>query len=108
MPTLEINATQPWLIAPDGNVSEITRLAVMNLALRGIEADFGPEHADTFRRDLHPKEVLHAFDNQVPLFQQVHANLHQPRTLATLRDTLLTKLKSGELSIAKAQEVARA
>ncbi len=23
-------------------------------ALRGIEADFGPEHADTFRRDLHP------------------------------------------------------
>ena len=30
------------------------RLAVMNLALRGVEADFGPEHADTFRRDLHP------------------------------------------------------
>jgi type I restriction enzyme M protein len=29
------------------------RLAVMNLALRGIEADFGPENADTFRRDLH-------------------------------------------------------
>jgi type I restriction enzyme M protein len=30
------------------------RLAVMNLALRGIEADFGAEHADTFSRDLHP------------------------------------------------------
>ncbi len=30
------------------------RLVVMNLALRGIEADFGPEHGDTFRRDLHP------------------------------------------------------
>lgn len=30
------------------------RLAVMNLALRGIEANFGPEQADTFRRDLHP------------------------------------------------------
>jgi type I restriction enzyme M protein len=30
------------------------RLAVMNLALRGIEADFGVEHADSFRRDLHP------------------------------------------------------
>jgi type I restriction enzyme M protein len=29
------------------------RLAIMNLAIRGIEADFGPEHADTFRRDLH-------------------------------------------------------
>jgi len=30
------------------------RLAIMNLALRGIEADFGPEQEDTFRRDLHP------------------------------------------------------
>jgi type I restriction-modification system DNA methylase subunit len=30
------------------------RLAVMNLAIRGIEADFGPEHADIFRPDLHP------------------------------------------------------
>ncbi len=29
------------------------KLAVMNLAIRGIEADFGPEQADTFRRDLH-------------------------------------------------------
>jgi type I restriction enzyme M protein len=34
--------------------STTRRLAVMNLALRGIEADFGLEHADTFRRDLHP------------------------------------------------------
>jgi type I restriction enzyme M protein len=30
------------------------RLAIMNLAIRGIEADFGKEHADTFRQDLHP------------------------------------------------------
>ena len=29
------------------------RLAIMNLAIRGIEADFGLEQADTFRRDLH-------------------------------------------------------
>ena len=34
------------------------RLAVMNLALRGIEADFGPEHADTFRRNLCADYVL--------------------------------------------------
>ena len=25
----------------------------MNLAIRGIDCDLGPEHADTFRRDLH-------------------------------------------------------
>ncbi|MFN6136157.1 MAG: N-6 DNA methylase, partial [Bacteroidota bacterium] len=30
------------------------RLAIINLAIRGIESDIGPEHADTFRRDLHP------------------------------------------------------
>ena len=43
-------------IAIYGQESNATtrRLAVMNLALRGIEADIGPEHADTFRRDLHP------------------------------------------------------
>ena len=29
------------------------RLAKMNLALRGIEANLGPHHADTFRNDLH-------------------------------------------------------
>jgi type I restriction enzyme S subunit len=49
---------------------------------------------------LAPTEVLLAFDKQVaPLFQQVHANLHQSRTLATLRDTLLPKLLSGEMSV---------
>jgi type I restriction enzyme M protein len=25
----------------------------MTVAIRGIEGDLGPEHADTFRRDLH-------------------------------------------------------
>ena len=29
------------------------------------------------------------------------ANIHQSRTLATLRDTLLPKLLSGELSVAE-------
>ena len=28
-------------------------LATMNLALSGIKADFGPDNADTFRRDIH-------------------------------------------------------
>jgi len=30
------------------------KLAKMNLAIRGIEANIGPEPADSFRRDLHP------------------------------------------------------
>gem|GEM_PF-3234228 len=33
--------------------STTRRLAMMNPALRGIEGNLGPEHADTFRRDLH-------------------------------------------------------
>lgn len=36
-----------------------------------------------------------------PLYAQIIANLHQSRTLATLRDTLLPKLLSGELSVAE-------
>lgn len=30
------------------------KLAKMNLAIRGIEANLGPENADSFHRDLHP------------------------------------------------------
>jgi len=31
---------------------QVFGIGIMNLALRGIEADFGPENTDTFRRDL--------------------------------------------------------
>jgi type I restriction enzyme M protein len=42
-------------IAVYGQESNSTtrRLALMNLAIRGIDGNLGPEHADTFRRDLH-------------------------------------------------------
>ena len=30
------------------------KLAKMNLAIRGIEANFGPQHGDSFHNDLHP------------------------------------------------------
>jgi len=40
-----------------------------------------------------------------PLFDQWISNLHQSRTLATLRDTLLPKLLSGELSVASIPKV---
>ncbi len=44
------------------------RLAMMNLAIRGIEADLGEEQADTFRRDLHPdlREFLFIFLKRLP------------------------------------------
>jgi type I restriction enzyme M protein len=43
-------------IAIFGQESNMTtrNLAIMNLAIRGIAADLGKEHADSFHRDLHP------------------------------------------------------
>jgi hypothetical protein len=35
-------------------ISRARRLALMNLAIRGIEAGIGKEHADTFRSVQHP------------------------------------------------------
>ncbi len=47
---------------------------------------------------LPPIPLLEAFEKQVgPILGAFDANLHQSRTLATLRDTLLPKLLSGEL-----------
>ena len=48
-------------------------------------------------------KITVAFDRLVePLLGRIRANLHQSCTLATLRDTLLPKLLSGELSVAQA------
>ena len=46
-----------------------------------------------------PKSVANAFENTVaPIFAQMKSLSRESRTLATLRDTLLPKLLSGELS----------
>lgn len=34
--------------------SDTWKMAKINMAIRGIDADFGPYHADTFGNDLHP------------------------------------------------------
>jgi type I restriction enzyme S subunit len=39
-----------------------------------------------------------------PMFDRINRNTEQSRTLATLRDTLLPKLLSGELSVAALDE----
>ena len=47
-----------------------------------------------------PKELMAVFTAKVaPLYAQITANLQQSRTLATLRDTLLPKLLSGEVTL---------
>jgi type I restriction enzyme S subunit len=55
---------------------------------------------------LPSKAIMSAYTAHVgPLYAQVTSNLHQSRTLATIRDTLLPRLLSGELRIDKAAEI---
>ena len=68
-------------------------------------AEISKQNFRPIRVVLPPKELMAAFTTKVaPLYATITANLHQSRTLATLRDTLLPKLLSGELSVAGAQE----
>ncbi len=48
--------------------------------------------------------LIRAFtDIAKPMFDRINRNTEQSRTLATLRDTLLPKLLSGELSVASVE-----
>ena len=61
-------------------------------------AEISKQNFRPIRVVLPPKELMAAFTSKVaPLYDQIIANLHQSRTLATLRSTLLPKLLSGEL-----------
>ena len=51
--------------------------------------------------------LIRAFtDVAKPMFDHINRNTEQSRTLATLRDTLLPKLLSGELSVADGKQIA--
>jgi len=54
-----------------------------------------------------PTDVVDQFDRTAsPLFDRLWVNLSHSRTLATLRDTLLPKLISGEIRVPEAKAVA--
>ena len=55
----------------------------------------------SFKIALPPKPIAAAFTRVIqPMLEHITANVFQSRTLATLRDTLLPKLLSGELRVA--------
>ena len=63
-------------------------------------AEISKQNFRPIRVALPPKELMAAFTAQVaPQYAQITANLHQSRTFATLRDTLLPKLLSGSLPV---------
>jgi type I restriction enzyme, S subunit len=52
-----------------------------------------------------PRQLAEKFDSAVrPLIQRIEANIHESRTLASLRDTLLPKLMSGAIRITDAEQ----
>lgn len=63
----------------------------------------------SFKVALPPEPIAAAFTRTIqPMLDHIHNNLHQSRTLSTLRDALLPKLLSGELRVAEAPELAEA
>lgn len=63
-------------------------------------AEISKQNFRPIRVVLPPKELMAAFTAKVtPLYAQITTNLHQSRTLATLRDTLLPQLLRGEPSV---------
>jgi type I restriction enzyme S subunit len=65
---------------------------------------FGSINKDSFEKlpfVIPPDEIVAAYERQAgPLDEQIQILEDQSRTLATLRDTLLPKLLSGEMSVA--------
>ena len=54
----------------------------------------------SFKVALPPNPIAAAFTKIIqPMLKRIAANIHQSRTLATLRDALLPKLLGGELTI---------
>ena len=55
---------------------------------------------------LPSSEVLHAFESSaLPLFGKYCQTLYETQSLASLRDTLLPRLMSGELRVGAAREL---
>jgi type I restriction enzyme S subunit len=68
-----------------------------------------PESVLEMKTIIPPSELVEAYSNITkPMFDRVKRNITQSRTLATLRDALLPKLLSGELSVAGAEKTAEA
>lgn len=89
-----------------------TRQAVATLQQRAHGSVFDTITRNTLagtRLPVPPVDVMQAFeDRAMPLLERIRAGLHESRTLAALRDTLLPKLLSGELRVPDAERLAAA
>ena len=71
-----------------------------NLSADSAVPGLNRNHAYMSKQVIPSQPVLTAFDSQIaPIFASIHANEEQSRSLGTVRDTLLPKLLSGELTV---------
>ncbi len=71
-----------------------------NLSADSAVPGLNRNHVYMSKQVIPAQPVLAAFDSQIaPVFAAIHANEEQSRSLGTVRDTLLPKLLSGELTV---------
>lgn len=88
--------------AVDQHMEEFRRIAESKATTMG---HIQRHHLDDALISLPPEEALHAADDIIrPLFEKRVTYDLENQTLATLRDTLLPKLMSGDLRVNQAQE----
>ncbi|MCR4345974.1 MAG: restriction endonuclease subunit S [Sulfuricaulis sp.] len=100
-----------FYVVPIGDCRSLYFLyyALSNHGLSNLSADsavpgLNRNHAYMSKQIIPTRQVFDAFDMQIsPIFAAIHAYEQQSRTLATLRDTLLPKLLSGEVSVSSTQ-----
>ena len=94
--------TAEWFGVLLGHVSSYELIQFTDLASTGTKmprTSWGD--LSSFKIALPPKPIAAAFTRVIqPMLEHITANVFQSRTLATLRDTLLPKLLSGELRVA--------
>ncbi len=71
-----------------------------SMASGSVQKNFGPMHLKQIQIVCPPFAVLQAYEDICrPIYEQIIANRAKAQTLATLRDTLLPRLISGQLRI---------
>jgi type I restriction enzyme S subunit len=74
--------------------------AIKSMGARSVQSGFRKEDLDVISVVTAPPAVHDAFEQlAADVWRETYANDQQSRTLATLRDTLLPKLLSGEVSV---------
>jgi type I restriction enzyme S subunit len=85
----------------------LTNHDLANLSADSAVPGLNRNHAYMSTQVFPPARLVEVFDKQAaPIFDAINANETQSRAIATLRDTLLPKLLSGEIRVSKAESLA--